>query len=700
MIRIDLDPQGDTISLRLTEYLGSDLFPKYRDACASVGARFVPTEKLNRAPVEAFAAIVAAFEQAGLPFASDPALIGKLQEAASEAEQLLKAGQDRLKAAQEILAGQGEKLFRFQETGVEWMAPRSRALLGDEMGLGKTVQALMALPENAAALVIVPSAVRFNWKAEVARWRPDLSPAVIPSKATFRWPIAGEILIATYGIVPAPEAIAAPPPVGCFLLADEAHYLKNHKAKRTQNFYGLRDQVLAYQGKTWGITGTPLLNRPPELWAVLQAFGLAEEAFGNWYNFVRLFNGRRASQYGGFDWGIPLDEAADCIRRVALIRKRAEVLRDLPGKIRRTIPVNGLDRATKRICDEVVAIFEENGIDLDKIDKDVEMSKLGGVAFEKMSAARAALATAKIPAMLDLVSEYEEQEQPLVVFSAHKAPVLALGEREGWEIITGSTPSEKRTEIIARFQGGELKGIAGTIGAMGVGVTLTRAHELLMVDLAWTPALNSQAEDRVCRIGQDRGVIVTRLVAQHKLDERVLELLTIKQEIIEASVDAAAVEEDYLGESPAEQLAKAAARAIETVGDSQRVAQERKEQIEKERKAEQKEQIASLKKRADYDGREIEVAGKLRSPLNAQEAFASQALLKLAELDPDRAGLKNEVGFSATDGEFGHSLAEQFSRKGMFSDKQWPWAIKFAIKYRRQVGEMPVLKTSKKRVRL
>jgi len=152
---------------------------------------------------------------------------------------------------------------------------------------------------------------------------------------------------------------------------------------------------------------------------------------------------------------------------------------------------------------------------------------------------RSALAMAKIPAMLALVEEFELAKEPLLVFSAHRSPIdLFLG-RPGWAVITGDTPAKDRTKIEEGFQAGKYLGLAGTIEAAGVGITLTYAAHELFVDQEWTPALNAQAEDRALRHGQKRAVCIDILVANHPLDQRVAEILLEKTAIIESSIDAA-----------------------------------------------------------------------------------------------------------------------------------------------------------------
>ena len=114
-------------------------------------------------------------------------------------------------------------------------------------------------------------------------------------------------------------------------------------------------------------------------------------------------------------------------------------------------------------------------------------------SFSEMSALRADLAAAKIPALVELVEEYEEQETPLVVFSAHRAPIDLLAKRNGWRVITGDETDDSKDEAKRLFQAGELKGIALTIGAGREGITLTHGAHMVFVDLSWVSKFNQQS---------------------------------------------------------------------------------------------------------------------------------------------------------------------------------------------------------------
>jgi superfamily II DNA or RNA helicase len=209
-----------------------------------------------------------------------------------------------------------------------------------------------------------------------------------------------------------------------------------------------------------------------------------------------------------------------------LRRTKAEVLPDLPPKRYQQIEVNGVDRALKAQLDSLWEEWQDvvAGGDLPP--------------FEEFSKVRALLAESRTEAAVEWIEPYEDAGEPVVVFSAHRAPIDTLAAREGWASITGDTPAEKRTEIVARFQAGGFKGLACTIQAAGVGLTLTRASTALFIDLDWTPAINLQAQDRLHRIGQvAESVLYVRMTSTHPLDQHVQGLIARKMAMIERAVE-------------------------------------------------------------------------------------------------------------------------------------------------------------------
>ena len=572
--------------------LRPDRYKAYR--LASEGARYVREHSATLTPLDKIPSILGRLRDSDFDVEIEPKLIRVLQEQTAQQWLDLKSAEQRIaKIDDELFKQDGNRLFPFQRSGALWLTLKYGALLADDQGLGKTLQTIVALPQNVPVLVVAPAVAKGVWRGEMRKWRPRLKCSTLVGRDSFRWPRDGEMLISNYEILPnihdkdgvtgrkcdgflppdpcpgCAESLAftgpmvtrvrtghltectgfleardcpgchpllklAPP--GMVLVADEAHFLKGAKTNRTMRFRALSEAVRAREGRVWLLTGTPLENEPKELWAVFKAAGIAEEAFGSWDNFVATFKGTKLT-YGGYSWGIPDDDIRDRVQRVSLRRMKIDVLPELPTKVWRDFEVE-LDAKTIRSLDN---LLRETGKSINQIIALLEKEEIG---FEWMSSVRAALAFAKIPAMTAIVKDFEEQREPLVVFSAHRAPIDTLAKRAGWAVITGDVSPDKRKEIEERFQRGELKGLGLTIRAGGVSITLTRANNVLFVDRDFKPTANVQAEDRLVRIGQTRGCVVTTLVANHPLDERVTEILLKKTKLIQAAIDVAAVTDD------------------------------------------------------------------------------------------------------------------------------------------------------------
>lgn len=604
MTIIEIKPAGKgRYSANPAERLAGAEFATYLKLARAAGLRFDAVQKRQVGGIETLPALIGEFQREGFALTVDPALAAAIKGDLHVAQSRDAHGRELAQKAEERAQERGLALYPFQREGVRWLAPRRRALLGDEMGLGKTVQALCAAGSMPALLVVAPALVKGNWKRETLKWSDaGMRVTVCSGRGSFRWPKPGEAVVINYDILPRTPAEAdsdkgevieeiEAPDCSVTVVADEIHMVKNRAALRTTRFRAIVNAVLSAGGRAWGMSGTPLLNNPEELWNVLDTLELAEEAFGSWPNFVRHFGGFRGAH--GMEWGLPSPDVPAMLRKVALVRRRIDVLPDLPRKMRTTIEVE-LDANTKRLCDEAVEQLASKGIDIETVSEIVDETRLAGADFDKLSRARAALAVAKLGAAEEVAAEYEAEGVPLIVFSAHTSAAEVLGSRKGWASITGSVSAARRTEIVDQFQRGELRGLVGTIQAMGVGVTLTRASHVLFVDLAWTPGLNSQAEDRVCRIGQEaEGITVKRLVGDHAVDYRVLELLDKKQAIIEGSVEASAVQvgesNDQAALANAERLQKAQAMArifdSSNVVDSEEVERQRMEREEVRRAA-------------------------------------------------------------------------------------------------------------------
>jgi hypothetical protein len=414
---------------------------------------------------------------------------------------------------------------------------------------GKSIQTLAAIPENAPVLVVGPSVAKGVWLAETAKWRPELKASSLSGRQSFRWPLPGELITTNFDILP--PTIEVPlgtgksehvfdsrtyglPPEGCVFVVDEAQKVKGSRSQRSIRTRAISRAVREASGRAWLLSGTPLENDPPEIWNILKVADLEREAFESWKKFYELFGGYK-DNYGGTHWSPNPDPSVpERLKRVMLRRTKEQVLPDLPAKTVRILEVEVGDKALLEL-DKIA--YQLNGWgDIKDPYILLELTRRERVVFDTVARLRSILAMAKVPAMEELILEYESAREPLIVMSAHLEPLKALKRREGWGVIDGSTKAEERVAIQDRFQAGELKGVACSIRAAGTALTLTRAAHVLFVDESWTPSENEQAEDRACRIGQTRGVVVTRMFADHELDRHVLRVLGRKERLIERTL--------------------------------------------------------------------------------------------------------------------------------------------------------------------
>ncbi len=646
-------------------WLGGD-FEKFKRA--TEGAKYIYARKVNVAPIDKVPRILRRLREEGFEVAVSPDVALLLE--GFQANQWFEAqgARDRvaLIAEETIARTNGVERFReYQKVAAEWLISRHGALLADDMGLGKTASTIAAIPANAPVLVVCPAVAKGVWARELRKWRPSFTKITkIDGRGNFRWPAPGEVVLINYDVLPDAHDEACEDAKTCqgcaehlpdcppelTMVVDEAHNVKSSKAKRTRNTRAIGNAARGKKGRTWLLTATPILNRPPELWSLLQVAGCAEEAFGTWKNFVAAFDGKTkyvGNKACGIQWGQPTEEVLERIRGVMLRRLKTEVLDELPAKSHDIVVVD-VDKKALATLDKVLA-------DLGGVNAIASLLAGGKVEFETWSRVSSALAKAKTPAMLEMVESYEEAGEPVVVFSAHRAPIDLLAERDGWAVITGDTPASDRTQIEDAFQRGELRGIGCTIKAGGVAITLTRASNEIFVDREPVPALNEQAEDRCYRMGQKRAVLIRSLVARHPLDERITEILMSKRALVAATVEAARVQPGEKPQPPDEIDLDALRQAVfqEFLLDA-------------------KTKRASLKP-------------KRRGAQTARETWALEGLARLADADSDHATEKNGVGFNKFDGEPGRQLSADASSRGL-TEKQWSFAIALVQKYTKQIG--------------
>lgn len=426
-------------------------------------------------------------------------------------------------------------LFPFQVEGVKFLKSKKRALLGDDMGLGKSVQALMAIPENDSVIIVSPSCVKYNWAKEIKKWRPDYTPIIVNNKENFVLPEKNQIVIVNRENIPdyydksnENHSIHFNSDLinrlkSICLIVDEAH-----KFKSTKTIGSKKIRIISkYSHTCWLLTGTPVLNRAKDLWGVLSAGHMEKEVFLSYDNFLRLFNAHQGRF--GIEFGLPDPCVPTLLSKVRIARKKETVLPELPTKIFTKMIVSLSDTVEGR---KIIAMLDALSPTIAEMVHDGMLPP-----FNQFSKIRMEIAKNRIPAMLEYLDDCEENETPIIVFSSHLAPLNALRSKDNWGIIDGTTDPEMRSKIVENFQAGLLDGIACTIEAGGVGLTMTRAQKVLFVDMDWTPANNWQAEDRICRIGsKHRSVEVIQMISDHPLDVHVHNLIEEKKNLIKLSL--------------------------------------------------------------------------------------------------------------------------------------------------------------------
>jgi SWI/SNF-related matrix-associated actin-dependent regulator 1 of chromatin subfamily A len=513
---------GGRVVVEAASYLGAH-FDAFRLACA--GARFDGASKTWSAAPEVAMRIAGKLGEAGFLVILTAEVRRLLEGEVADTRASIEAAHKRLAHLDRKLRVKGRALFAFQKLGVVWMSSRKRVVNCDDMGLGKSAQTLCSLPDadDAGVLVVCPAIAKGVWKREAALWRDDYVVTVLDGRGSFRWPKPGELVVVNYDVLP-PNPPAAPHGHETVLVVDEAHYCKNRKSLRAIRVATLSASVQ----RAIFLTGTPLPSRPGDLWQVLDVAGVAREAFGSWAEFVRLFNGKK-NQWGGMTWGMPKPEVGERLKAVLIRRMKKDVLADLPDKTHRVLEVDLTAAASKKLQAEI-----------DRLGPEVwAATDISEIPFDKMAKTRALLAQSKIDAAMEVIDNHEESGEPLVVFSAHRYVIDELDKRDGWVTITGDTPHSERARIEEAFQRGEYHGVGATIAAASTALTLTRASNVLFVDLSWVPADNQQAEDRCYRIGTKNAVLVTHLVSSHPLDQHVRKLIAKKMGIVEGSVEQA-----------------------------------------------------------------------------------------------------------------------------------------------------------------
>ncbi len=424
----------------------------------------------------------------------------------------------------------------YQEFGVKYILHQGNVMLGDEMGLGKTVEAIAVMTNLAARgerrfLVVCPASVLVNWEREIAKFS-DL-PAVLirgnDARGLDRWLAEGGAGITTYETIShifLPEGERIP-----LLVADEAHYVKNPAALRT----AAMKRLSASADRVLFMSGTPLENRVEEMSLLV---GMLKPAIAEELRKYDSLTG--AAKY------------REMLAPVYLRRKREDVLSELPEKeeIENWVEMTDEDRYHYR-----KAVLAERFMDMRRVSWQTDGPD----------------GSAKAVRLREICEEAHVNGHKVIVFSFFRDTLdrvsAMLGDLAA-EQINGSVSSVRRQEIIDGFtDSDEHSVLVAQVQAGGTGLNIQAANIVVFCEPQLKPSIENQAVSRVYRMGQTEKVIVHRLLSVRTVDERIMDLLTDKQELFDHFADDSVIGNESL-------------KMTESAWIRQTVAEERKRWLE------------------------------------------------------------------------------------------------------------------------
>ena len=436
------------------------------------------------------------------------------------------------------------ELRDYQRDGFLFLARRTEAGLGaclaDDMGLGKTVQALALLlhrRKKGPALVVAPTSVCRNWEDEARRFAPALSLHRLGEgdrEGIVTGAKRGDVVIVSYGLLAAEQELLASRTWGT-VVYDEAHALKNASTRRWSAARALKAEG------TVALTGTPVENHAGELHALFDL--LVPGMLGSRLLFDRAIGSAIADGSR---------EASALLRRLVrpfiLRRTKAEVLSELPPKteVVHVVPASPehlafYEAVRRRALEKIQAAREAGGARASRARMDLlaEITRLRRAAIDpRLVGGDAAPAGSKIDALGELVSELRAEGRRALVFSQF-LEVLDLArsnlEERGVDCLRldGTMSAAARADAVTAFQSGSGDVFLVSLRAGGVGMNLTAADFVVLLDPWWNPAVEDQAAARAHRIGQARPVTVARIVTEQTIEEKVLALHGRKRKLYE-----------------------------------------------------------------------------------------------------------------------------------------------------------------------
>jgi len=442
-------------------------------------------------------------------------------------------------------------------------------LLADEPGLGKTAQALLAAQEADAypLLAVVPNVVKANWAHEVEMWTPNRTATVVHGDGD-KVDAFADVVIVNYAILDRHAGWFADHGFRG-MVVDEAHFIKNKSSQRSQHVLALSERIQQRTPNPFlmALTGTPLINDIEDFRAIWQFLGWIDDD----KPLGPLMNALEATGLDPSDRGFYSAARAAVVEQGIVRRRKVDVAADIPPRRVADLPVEldgpvgrTIRAAETALAERMVQQYrravdargegsDTDGVDLDLARriataelKDASSKKTG----ENMFSLVRRIGQAKAGLAADYAAQLVRNVGKVVFFAKHldvmdEAEQLFAERGIGYATLRGDQSAKSREQAIAAFtEDPDVHIIVCSLMAAGVGVNLQAASNLVLAELSWTDAEQTQAIDRIHRIGQSEPVTAWRIIAAQTVDSRIAQLIDRKSGLAARALDGAEVEDE------------------------------------------------------------------------------------------------------------------------------------------------------------
>jgi SWI/SNF-related matrix-associated actin-dependent regulator 1 of chromatin subfamily A len=434
-------------------------------------------------------------------------------------------------------------LYNYQWTAVDFIhTNEGTCLIADDFGIGKTIEALWYAKEAdiKQVLVVTPASVVYKWQREVQTWTGWDAEVVSGYKSKI---LNARVLIMSYNVMTYRIKHDKDFQEKCFglVIFDESHYLKNKDVDRTLAAH----RIIA--DRRLFLSGTPILNRPIELFTTLNMINPSE--WMNYWSFAAkycnmqnkvVYRGGRQHTFKDVSGCSNIDDLRKRLEPIMLRRLKRDVAKELPELIRVEVPVQMSNKAEyNKAKSAFLTWIAENG-------KDITPNTLS-----KLNVLRQLIGYGKVDAAVELAQEALDSDphRKVVVYAHHRDVVekirVALADY-GCGTIVGDNSSSEREHTVSAFQNKQLPRVLVISSAGGEGIDLFAADVIIFAEREWNGGKEEQGEGRLHRNGQKNQVAAYYLVAIGTMDEVMAHLIEEKREIFKTLIGSADITKEVL----------------------------------------------------------------------------------------------------------------------------------------------------------